>query len=727
MLRGLFLGLALCAAGAAQQADVAPEKLAGAGPGLGEPAIAALPGGALAVAWIGAGERSSRLLLRTRGSEGWSRAEEIIRQGDIFHCAAAAGAEDLWVFWSERQNDRWQIWGRQKRGAAWRLPERLAAEGSNPFVRAASSPDGQIFLVWQSFRGGQSDIYLRVFRAGSWSDEMRVSESPANDWEPAVAAGADGSAYIAWDSYDKGDYDIAFRAYENGKLTPLELITSSPRYQAHAAVAVDGRGRPWVAWDESGVNWGKDYGRVIAAPLATPLDGERSIRVAAWDGTAWLEPRRRPGDAFPPELRQSSERPQIVFDSAGVLTMVFRRKAGAARENEIARFDGAAWSDPQALPSGAGSVEQEPAITGDPAGVWSAWAGDSGVYCARLVGGGKSAWSLTTFQLFAEPFAEAIPVHSNEAADVQAIRRYKIGANGKQYRIFRGDLDLRSGGPALDLYRYALDAAALDFVAAPGAPQQLADVFSLPGAFTAFYASERDAPFPKGARTAILAARGARTPALSIPVALTSGRGLDWHDFNADAEPVAEVYEGAGESYEYAGAPKMTVGPGRHPEGFWWNALAKGYKLGVVAGSGEGSTHIAYTCVLAENLTREALLDGLRKRHSYAATDNILLDFRAGSDPATYLMGDSFHADTAPRLSVSVAGTGTIKQIDIVKNQKFVHTVRPAAKSAAFDYTDPDFGAGDNYYYVRVIQEDGQMAWSSPIWVKSDPKPPVVR
>jgi hypothetical protein len=78
-------------------------------------------------------------------------------------------------------------------------------------------------------------------------------------------------------------------------------------------------------------------------------------------------------------------------------------------------------------------------------------------------------------------------------------------------------------------------------------------------------------------------------------------------------------------------------------------------------------------------------------------------------------------------LSVHAIGTGAIKQIDVVKNQKFVYTARPGAKDASFDYTDQDFGAGDLYYYVRVMQEDGQIAWSSPVWVKSEVKPVVVR
>jgi hypothetical protein len=77
-------------------------------------------------------------------------------------------------------------------------------------------------------------------------------------------------------------------------------------------------------------------------------------------------------------------------------------------------------------------------------------------------------------------------------------------------------------------------------------------------------------------------------------------------------------------------------------------------------------------------------------------------------------MGDSFSADVAPQLSVHPIGTGVIKQVDVVKNQKFVYTVRPGVKEVSFDYTDQDFGPGEIYYYVRVMQEDGQIAWNSP-------------
>ena len=50
----------------------------------------------------------------------------------------------------------------------------------------------------------------------------------------------------------------------------------------------------------------------------------------------------------------------------------------------------------------------------------------------------------------------------------------------------------------------------------------------------------------------------------------------------------------------------------------------------------------------------------MKQRHCYGATDNIILDFRARSGNATYIMGDSFQAEVSPQLSVRAIGTGAI-------------------------------------------------------------------
>jgi Protein of unknown function (DUF3604) len=751
-------------------------------------AIVTLPDGGVAVAWVAYKDRADRVLLRELRGGSWTAPQEVTASAaDVFRCSLAAdSAGNLWAFWSQREGDVWRLWGRRRSGSAWGTPERIGLDGTDSFHRAAASPDGTVFVTWQSFRGGQSDIYMRARGRDGWSPEVKVSESTANDWEPAMAAGPDGTAYIAWDTYDRGNYDVSFRSWRAGALSPLRRVTAGPRFQAHAAVSVDGQGRPWVVWDESGVNWGKDQGFLIPTPFATPLHRERSIGLVMWDGSAWQSPRAR----LDAGIAENAEHPQIAFDARGTLTMVFRhwtrhnrRTIGSPMdwENYLARFDGETWTTPEPLPHSAGSIEKLPALARARDGqIRAAWMTDNrpfatqrpanaDVYSATLGAPRPARWSANSLQPFMEPFAEAIPVHTKETEDVKAARAYRLTAAGRQYAMYRGDMhrhsdvsqDFKYDGSLLEIYRYAIDAAAFDYLAITDHQagfdqeftwwqnQKLVDLFQVAGAFSPLYAYERSVPYPNGHRNVIFAHRGVRTlpipqaeqqgeagaaklyeylrqnNGITMPHSSATSQGTDWRDNGGPLEPLIEIYQGYRTSYEYEGAPRAATRDnpqvqksGWQPEGFWWNALAKGYKLGVQSSSDHWSTHISYACLLAEKLTREALFDAIKRRHAYGATDNIVLEFKAQAGGSEYIMGDAFAAAASPRFAVRVIGTGPIKQVDVIKNGKFIYNARPGEKQARFEMTDREFGSGESWYYVRVLQEDGQLAWSSPMWVK---------
>ena len=783
--------LALLNGRASVTSIAAPEKLSTAAYDDDEPSIAALADGSLAVAWVAYRGRADRVLLRRRSPAGdWSAPEEVtVKPADIFRCSVVSpAAGSLWVLWSERDGDIWNLWAREKKGSSWSAPLRLSAAGSSTFHRA-SAAGGRIFVAWQSFRGAQSDIYLKVFESGQWMDEVRVSESPANDWEPAIAAGADGRAFITWDSYDRGNYDIFFRAWEQGRLGPVRAVTSSPRFQAHAAVALDAAGRPWVAWNESGVNWGKDQGFLIPTPLATPLHQQRALRVAVWDSGQWREPEPRLSSALPAAMRQNAEHPQMAFDGAGALRMIFRHwtrqqsrsiGSGMMWENYEVAFDGAQWSAPRLLPHSAGSIEKHAALARDASGVlWASWMtderpfdsmlpGNAEVYVANL-GSSRGAAGQARLTPMVEPEVEAIPAHDNETGDVRAIRGYTIQSGAARYRIYRGDMhrhtdvsqDFKYDGSLLEVYRYALDAAGFDYIAPTdhqtGFDQEftwwqnekLVDLFHIPGAFTPLFGTERSLPYPNGHRNVIYAHRGVRplpippeemagktgtgklfdyvrkNGGITMPHSSATAQGTDWRDNDPEVEPLVELYQGYRTSYEYEGAPRSatTLNPqaqksGWEPSGFWWNALMKGYRLGVQSSSDHWSTHISYACILAERQTRDGLLDAMKRRHAYAATDNIILDFQARAGGAFYLMGDAFVSAEAPSLRLHAIGTGAIKRVDLIRDRKFVYTSSPRVKETNFEFSDRDFTPGKHWYYVRLLQEDGQMAWSSPIWVE---------
>jgi hypothetical protein len=182
---------------------------------------------------------------------------------------------------------------------------------------------------------------------------------------------------------------------------------------------------------------------------------------------------------------------------------------------------------------------------------------------------------------------------------------------------------------------------------------------------------------------------------------------------------VVEIFQGLGTSAEEPGAPRAPQPQwspshgAEKPAGFIWNAWAKGYKLGVESSSDHVSTHDSYSCVVTDQFTREGIVDAIRKRHTYAATDNIIMDFRIGSA----MMGDIVNTSVRPKLTVKIFGTTPIKTLDVIKNNKYIQSTSPNRKDVAFEYLDNSAQLGQSYYYVRAEQTDGQLVWSSPIWI----------
>jgi hypothetical protein len=312
-----------------------------------------------------------------------------------------------------------------------------------------------------------------------------------------------------------------------------------------------------------------------------------------------------------------------------------------------------------------------------------------------------------------------------------------------------------------DQFRYSIDPGGLDWIGCCDhdngmnglgreytwwITQKLTDIYYNPGAFVPMFMYERSVAFPEGHRNVIFAQRGIRTlPRLpktaanedvhapdtlmlyrylkqynGIVASHTSGTlsmGTDWRDNDPVSEPVVEIYQGDRQNYEMPGAPRSnsagdSIG-GFTPKGWVSLALEKGYKLSFEASSDHVSTHMSYANVLAKDTSRQAVLDGFKARHVYAATDNIIADFRAGS----HIMGDAFTASSAPDFKVKLQGTGNFTKVYVIKNNKFVYTLNPGKRDVEFTWRDTEAGKGTSYYYVRGEQEDGNIVWVSPMWV----------
>ncbi|MCP5111260.1 MAG: hypothetical protein GY953_10530, partial [bacterium] len=235
------------------------------------------------------------------------------------------------------------------------------------------------------------------------------------------------------------------------------------------------------------------------------------------------------------------------------------------------------------------------------------------------------------------------------------------------------------------------------------------------------------------------------------PVALVShtgatGMGTDWgryDEIDNEVENLVEIFQGARVSYEGIGAPQPTAGLrpgegytissgnekapappgaienfGKHKAGVYQNALANGHRLGVFASSDHISQHVSYGGVYLEEFTREGIIKAFRQRRTIAATDKIYLEFSCNGQP----LGSIFKTQDKPALKIRVDGTAPLKRVTVVRNEEDHHVFEAiGGKLLETTYTDESPPAGENRYYIRVEQTDGNMGWTSPVWATYAP------
>jgi len=82
-----------------------------------------------------------------------------------------------------------------------------------------------------------------------------------------------------------------------------------------------------------------------------------------------------------------------------------------------------------------------------------------------------------------------------------------------------------------------------------------------------------------------------------------------------------------------------------------------------------------------------------------------------------HFMGDEFALDQAQPVRVKARGTRAVAKVDIIKDNKVVYSTSPAKQDVQFEFTDTGEVKGRHFYYVRLQQDDGMVAWSSPFFV----------
>lgn len=664
----------------------------------------------------------------------------------------------IYVVWQALAGATSQIRLKYLKQGKWSETIPVSSSAFNDWQPAvAAGKDGRVWIAWDRYIESY-DVFCRSYKPGAgFSPEMKVAATPRFEAYPTVAVDRQDRPWIAWEvggmNWGK---DLGAALGETSPGQPLggprrlEVVCLDNRtWKAPAPFAFKdalGAGSlsesdPLLFVDPNGNLWlsfKRRFSRIAYRPSTfwetylTRLDGDRwtepmplpkswtrkstRMGLAAADGRLWA--------FWPSESREwvFASRPRASRVVAGSITLPPR-----GREPGLTNW--------QAASTPALSVHPQES--------------DVAAVRAHRVKVGSESLRIVRGDLHR---------HSELSQDV-------------------GGLD---DGSLPEFYRYMIDVAAMDFGASTDhqgggtdywnvMTQKMADMYHFPERFVTLYAYERNMGNPFGHRNIIHTRRnyaivpffqrpdpkfmlpdspdgelltfnsmsfgGAvandtkllydelrKTGGLAIPhTSATDSMGTDWRDNDPKLDPVLEIYQGARQNYEHKNAPRgirdgeesKALG-GFQEAGLVWNAWKKGYRIGVIASSDHYSTHISYAMVYTPAADRKSIFDSILKRHTYGATDNIVLEFWLGS----HFMGDDFASRARQPIRVKARGTGEIAAIHLIRDAKYVYKVAPGSAHADFEYRDNDVGPGDHWYYVRLEQQNGELAWSSPIWVR---------
>jgi hypothetical protein len=707
------------------------------------PTVAVDGRGVVWVAWAqpvaGNWEIFRRTYTPPRSGDGggtWSETVQVTRAaGSDFHVVAATDAAGIvWFAWQAWRNDNYDILAMPQRAdGAIRTVSSSPANDWSPAI--AADGKGGVYVAWDTYDKGNYDVLLRDVARDD--RQWTIADSPRFEGRAHLACDKAGRVWIA---FEEGDEQWGKDYAHEGNVSNVGL----PKNAGFA------------------------------------LYVNRTVKMMCLADGRLKQPAGSLEDVFKELGERGRSVPRVAPDDSGGIWLLMRHHPLGGRGGEVwvssaTRYDGRGWSPLRRLPASTNLIDNRPALMPVDGGMLAVYSGDQrtgianrgqdDLFAAQLGAEGTAAQEPSLEDVAETPKAKLATVHPNEREDIARIRNYRIESGGKSLRLLRGEFHRHTeftshrdqDGLFEDAWRYALDAARHDWMGDGDHDngggheymwwliQKVTDIHFHPPVFVAAMTYERSVQYPNGHRNVIMPRRGIRplprgelpgTPEAGSPdtkvlyqylkhfggicASHTSatGMGTDWRDNDPTVEPVVEVYQGHRHNYEHFGAPRSPTAEtqigGYQPAGFIWNALERGYRLGFESSSDHVSTHLSYAVVLTDDASRPGIIEAFKKRHSYAATDNIILDVRSGS----HLMGDIFDTAEKPALEIAAVGTAPVAKLHVIRDNKYVFSTEPGTAQIKLRYADDDARPGQtHYYYVRVEQADGNLAWASPMWI----------
>lgn len=163
------------------------------------------------------------------------------------------------------------------------------------------------------------------------------------------------------------------------------------------------------------------------------------------------------------------------------------------------------------------------------------------------------------------------------------------------------------------------------------------------------------------------------------------------------------------------------------------SALMKGYRIGFTGGTdnhnGWPSRHVrggkidGFTAVLTDSIDTQSIWQALNERRCYATTGaRIICDVTLNGHPIGSEL--KLARDASRKIDIRIYGTAPLEKVEIISAGIVLDSVPIPENSwdleTEWEDTRPGRPLQDVYYYLRILQKDGNIAWLSPFWIDAE-------
>lgn len=657
---------------------------------------------------------------------------------DINHQIEADNQGGLWLVWQSGHKGQYDIVARYNHPDSPHFIQRLSTTNADDWhPDLAITQNNHVHVVWDVYDGKSYNVRYRRWNNGTWSDIADLAATDAFEGRAQIVAGNDN---IAWVAYEEGrkNWGHPYFTYQGHtdqrgyyKMDQKKGPLHSYRYLNILGIAPHDNGE----WHQ--------YTLKESFPMPSV---EQAIRR---ENTSYDKSK----------LGAFYERAQLCKDQSGRIWMAYRHyyapwmgMLGIMYRSHIEdgfkiyarNLSNKGWSKLYAFDHIQGDGMQRLQITPHGNGIASVWTmGRTDRRQNQDKRPRGLAWAINEtqnelkapgYEMLSSP--SPLSTHPIQQPKDHSVETAEL--NGKTYQLFYGDLHRHTDislcrvpmdGTIDDAYRYAINPAGLDFLGITDHSRDLAlgnhlsqlwwrnrkevNRHHLLSNFFPFYAFERS--HGNTADHNVISLNGEILRPHTYPVPEF------WTEFGSDiiTIPHQPIRRDTWNYQDDVRRPLMEIFQGCRTQSIENDAhqgLAKGFHIGFIASSDHMSTGASFACVWAEEQNRQSIFNAMQRRRTYGATAKIKLIVRTNN----HWMGEIIKAMQMPTLHIEAKGTTPITKVQFVVDGKVHKTIEP--NQTTFTHQENLGLEGNHYVYIRLEQEDGHQAWSSPIWCQIESK-----